>query len=127
MNKRRCINCGCKFYPQKHIANQKYCSKKECQNARRREWMRHKLKHDYDYKANRKEAQYRWRINNSDYWSGYKKNMSTKQKVKMNKTVSKKPTLKILVAKSTLINLRKIKEIDCYCRLIVASQKKLLR
>ena len=73
-NKKRCPHCGCKFHPQKHIVNQKYCSKQNCQRARKNAWTCLKLKRDRDYETNKKEAQYKWKINNSDYWARYKRN-----------------------------------------------------
>ena len=128
MNNNRCISCNCKFHPKKHIANQKYCAKRYCQNTRRRKWMRHKLRHDEDYRANQKEAQRRWKTNNPNYWTNYKKNLLagdvankkiSKQKIKTNKPTPKKPILKILVTRKDLVNLCKVKSINYDCRLIV--------
>ena len=130
MNKKHCVNCSCKLYPNRHIVNQRYCSRRQCQNTRRREWMRRKLRHDEDYKANQKEAQHKWKTNNPDYWVRYKKNTpagnginkrTAKQKEKSNKLAFKKPILKILLTKRALVNLRKIKSINYDCRIILLS------
>lgn len=132
-NKKRCPHCGCKFHPQKHIVNQKYCSKQNCQRARKNAWTCLKLKRDRDYETNKKEAQYKWKINNSDYWARYKRNYKkniavgrpnkerAKQKEKINKSRFKKPALKILLRKNALIDLHKAKTINCDCRLILIS------
>jgi hypothetical protein len=115
MNKRRCIHCGCKFYPQKHIKNQRYCSKKECQNARISKWRHLKLKYDKDYQDNQKAAQLKWKLLHPDYWLHYKR--STKD----NKKILKKSMVKILVKKGVLTNLRKLKAINCNCRLVLTT------
>jgi broad-specificity NMP kinase len=117
MNKRRCIKCGCKFYPQKHIKNQKYCSKKACQMARKTAWTRDKLRYDEDYRDNKKAAQLKWETNNPDYWIHYKKNMAS----------SRKPILKILMERKAIVDLCKTKVINCDCCLVLTAQKKLLK
>jgi hypothetical protein len=40
-----------------HIPGQRYCSRVQCQNARRQKWRKQKLAIDKDYKANQKDAQ----------------------------------------------------------------------
>jgi hypothetical protein len=116
MNKRRCINCGCNFYPQKHIKNQRYCSKKACQMARKNTWLRHKLKCDQDYMDNKKAAQHKWKTNNRDYRNRYKKNTASSRK---------KPILKILMGRKAIVDLCKTKIINCDCCLVLTSQKNL--
>jgi uncharacterized membrane-anchored protein len=105
--------------------NQRYCSKKECQRVRGNTWRRYKLKYDQDYRDNRKAAQRKWKLLHPDYWKNYKKriingetsSIRMRRKEKFNKIDFKAPTLRILVAKSTLIKLRKTKAINCICRL----------
>ena len=114
MSSKRCINCNCKFYPQKHIKKQRYCSKKACQNARRGEWLHSKLESDKDYKINKKKAQYKWKSKNTDYWTRYKKRITDNQ-------LDKKLTLEILLRKNTLADLHKEGTISCDCKIVLTS------
>ena len=122
MKRKTCINCDCRFYTKRHILNQRYCSKPACQNARMTSWRKHKLKHDTNYKAYRKAVQNKWRSNNPDYWVRYKR--SIPEKIRANKkNICKeevpKTSLKILLEKDILLNLRKMKVINCNCELIL--------
>ena len=128
MHSKYCLNCGRKFYPKKHIANQKYCSRKECQSVRKKEWTNLKLKNDIDYKTNKKEAQRRWRMDNPEYWKRYKKKMVADMEVDRDEKLQeecavgdkdKNPILKIFLEKSMLDDLKKEREIDCDCKLIL--------
>jgi len=122
MNKKRCLNCGCKFHPQKHIVNQRYCSKKRCQLSRIKKWVEHH-KHNKKYKANRNEIQSRWRSNNPEYYKKYRKNISKKTEVL--KTTTEKPTLKFLIGKNVFADLQKAKIVDCSCRLVLTRGKEI--
>jgi len=126
MKIKRCINCNRKFNLYKHISNQKYCSRRQCQNVRKNAWTRQKLKRNKDYKTNKKEAQYKWRINNPNYWVHYKRNIAdsarvnrgkAKQRRKTNNSKFKKPALKILLEKGLLAALHKSGTIKCDCSL----------
>ena len=124
MNKKRCLNCGCKFSPKKHITHQEYCAKKSCQSERMKAWRKYKLKHDKNYKAYRKAIQDKWRTNNPDYWMHYKKSFAKKIKTgekNTRKVEAKKPSIKILLGKDILLNLRKIGVINCNCELVLRS------
>jgi len=72
--RKRCRNkdCGVLFVPCRQVPGQEYCSRKECQQARKREWNRKKLASDPDYKKARKEAQERWKKKNPSYWKEYR-------------------------------------------------------
>jgi hypothetical protein len=72
MERTRCAACGNGFTPQRPVANQRYCSKGECQRERRRRWQRQKLREDPDYRANQSAAQGRWRERHRDYWRRYR-------------------------------------------------------
>jgi len=72
MAKRRCAACGCLFAPRPNVPQQRYCSKRACQRARRRRWQRQKLKADADYRANQAAAQQRWRERHPEYWRRYR-------------------------------------------------------
>lgn len=73
MAKRRCVACGCLFEPRRHVPQQRYCSRAECQRARRRGWQREKLAADADYRANQAAAQQRWRKRHPEYWRHYRR------------------------------------------------------
>jgi len=72
--RKRCRNkdCGVLFVPCRQVPGQEYCSRKECQQARKREWNRKKLASDPDYKEARKAAQQRWKEKNPTYWQEYR-------------------------------------------------------
>ena len=72
MKQIRCAHCGCLFDPNPRVKNQRYCSDKECQRARKRLWQRRKLATDPDYKANQTDCQKTWREKNPDYWRKYR-------------------------------------------------------
>ncbi len=75
MQKRKhCRNkdCGELFTPCPQVPSQEYCTKKECQRARKREWNRKKLSLDEDYREARRDAQRNWREKNPDYWKQYR-------------------------------------------------------
>jgi hypothetical protein len=69
--RRNCKHCGISFEPFKN-PKQSYCSKMDCQLARKREWRRKKMKQDIDYKANQKAANKRWQSKNPTYWQEYR-------------------------------------------------------
>ncbi len=74
MGRKRCAACGERFTPCRHISNQQYCSRPECQRQRRRRWQREKLKRDADYRANQAAAQRRWCKHHPEYWRQYREN-----------------------------------------------------
>jgi len=72
MKQIQCAHCGRLFDPDPRVKNQRYCSAKVCQRARKRLWQRRKLATDPDYKANQTDSQKTWRENNPDYWRKYR-------------------------------------------------------
>lgn len=72
MDNKRCAACAQVFTPRRNVPDQRYCSKPECQRARRRRWQRHKRKADPDYQANQAAAQRRWRERHREYWRWYR-------------------------------------------------------
>jgi hypothetical protein len=66
--KRRCRCCGKRFRPRPQVPNQRYCSQRACQNARKRAWQKDKRERDPDYRENQRSAQKRWAACNPDYW-----------------------------------------------------------
>ena len=72
MEKRQCLECCQLFYPCPQVPHQSYCSSPNCQRARRRKWMRNKLKTDSDYQENQLFAQKAWSKRNTGYWKEYR-------------------------------------------------------
>jgi hypothetical protein len=68
----RCACCGKPFRPNPRVKQQRYCSRKTCQQARRRRWQKRKLATDEDYRRNQADAQRRWRRRNPGYWRSYR-------------------------------------------------------
>lgn len=68
MMTKRCACCGQPFEPRPQVPDQAFCSSPDCQRARKRQWQRHKLKSDPDYRINQKDAQRAWTERNQDYW-----------------------------------------------------------
>jgi len=74
MTKKRCKFCRCLFIPTARNPDQKYCSKADCQRARKRRWQKMKMQGDEAYRLNQKDAQRRWSEKNPDYWQNYREN-----------------------------------------------------
>jgi hypothetical protein len=68
----RCEHCGEVFIPLKNVTRQRYCSKADCQKARRNQWRKRKLLTDADYRGNQQDAQRRWRESHKGYWRRYR-------------------------------------------------------
>jgi hypothetical protein len=54
------------------VPNQTYCSRRECQQERRRGWQHRKIHEDPDYRANQTQAQRLWRDQHPEYWRDYR-------------------------------------------------------
>jgi hypothetical protein len=67
-----CQCCKKLFYPHPAVPDQRYCSERECQKARKRKWQKEKLARDSDYRDNQASAQRQWRSRNKDYWKRYR-------------------------------------------------------
>jgi hypothetical protein len=67
-----CPCCQKPFTPYRHVPDQRYCEKRGCQRARKREWERRKLAADPDYRATRVESQRTWLESRTDYWREYR-------------------------------------------------------
>lgn len=68
----QCVHCGKPIKADPRVKNQRYCSDKECQRARRRQWQREKLLSDPDYKANQRDCQRKWREHHPGYYRDYR-------------------------------------------------------
>ena len=126
--KKRCINCLCSFYPAPHISNQKYCSKKTCQQARKNSWMMRKLKSDKDYSDNQKTYWNEWKKRNYGYWQrrknqsksvGHASKCDPKKNQQHPDTAQANITLELLPTnKQAFCKLVNNKTISCQLRLI---------
>lgn len=67
-----CPSCAEPFAPYPHVPHQRYCTKRRCQRARKRDWERRKLADDPDYRATRADAQRTWLDSLPDYWRVYR-------------------------------------------------------
>ncbi len=72
--RKRCKNrdCGVLFTPWPQVPRQTYCSRKECQQARKNEWNRKKFATDPDYREYKQASQKRRKENNPNYWKEYR-------------------------------------------------------
>ena len=68
-----CLWCKKLFHPHPAVHDQRYCSERGCQKARKRKWQKEKLAKDSGYRANQAEAQRQWGSRNKDYWKRYRK------------------------------------------------------
>jgi len=66
-----CFQCATVFTPRNR--KQYYCSRPECQRARKAAWQRMKMKTDPDYRAAKRMSQHKWVCNHSGYWKAYRK------------------------------------------------------
>lgn len=72
MPQKSCASCGNPFLPRAQVPNQTFCSKPECQRARRQCWQQEKLQNDPDYRDNQSRVQRAWAERNPDYWRNYR-------------------------------------------------------
>jgi hypothetical protein len=68
----QCVHCGRPFEPSPRVKNQRYCSDKDCQRARKREWQKEKLLSDPDYQANQRDCQKQWHQRHPGYYKQYR-------------------------------------------------------
>lgn len=68
-----CECCGDRFTYDPRVKNQRYCSKPECQRARRTRWQRQKMKKDKEYHEDQQRCKKEWQENHPDYWKKYRK------------------------------------------------------
>jgi len=78
-----CVNCGTFFIPRN--CKQNYCTKAECQRARKAAWQRYKLKYDDDYRTQQHLSQQKWLQTNPGYYRSYRRR--NPDKVKRNRAL----------------------------------------
>lgn len=72
MSAKRCAHCGESFHPRPQVPNQTFCSSRDCQRARKRQWQQARLGADTDYRENQRAAQRSWQARNPSYWRQYR-------------------------------------------------------
>lgn len=71
-NRDRCAHCKRFFHRNPRVKEQRFCSRRSCQQARKNRWQRDKMARDPDYQANQKDAWRGWQERNRDYWKRYR-------------------------------------------------------
>ena len=67
-----CIHCGNGFNPNPRVKNQRYCSNRNCQRARKARWQAGKMAEDSDYKDNQARCQKEWQRHHPGYCRHYR-------------------------------------------------------
>jgi len=67
-----CCHCGGYFIPDPRQKKPRYCSKLNCQRARKASWQRRKVHDDPAYRSNQKRCQEDWCRDHTDYWKRYR-------------------------------------------------------
>lgn len=105
ITKNWCHKCKSEFIPKRN-PNQQYCSQRACQNERKCQWRKDRLKSDADYKVNQNAATSRWRKKNSSYWKKYRQNndgYTQNNKYKQKERNLKRYTIKLCQKQATVI------------------------
>lgn len=74
MKTRRCknIKCRCLFEVKPRNPDQKYCSREECQKARKAERQRRMMANDKEYRKDQEDCKEKWKTENPDYSKKYR-------------------------------------------------------
>ena len=65
-----CVHCGKFFIPRNRKQN--YCTKADCQRARKAAWQRYKMKNDVDYRFQQQLSNEKWVNKTPGYWTRYR-------------------------------------------------------
>jgi len=111
---RQCVCCKTMFRPDRYHPHQNHCTKKECQQSRRANWQKNRLKTDKTYRENQADAQALWKDKNPNYWKNYRathpeyvKRNRLKQQLRRNQSkTSQAPPLQPDVAKMDVASLQ---------------------
>ena len=68
----KCVNCQQVFRHRPQNKDQRYCSEKPCQRARKSNWQRQKMAVDPEYQKNHKASQKAWQVTCPGYWKKYR-------------------------------------------------------
>ena len=72
MTAKCCACCGESFHPRPQVPHQAFCSGRDCQRTRKRQWQQARLGGDPDYRENQRTAQRSWQARNPGYWRQYR-------------------------------------------------------
>lgn len=101
-----CFHCATVFTPRNR--NQYYCSRPECQRARKAAWQRMKMKTDPQYRADQRLSWGKWALNHPGYWKAYRKNNPEKtEKNRLLQTIRNRRRTKPATAVIAKMDVRK--------------------
>lgn len=69
---RKCPFCKNRFLPSRYRPEQRVCSRKQCQQRRKREYHRRKLESDPESRQTCRDSQRKWRERHPDYQRQYR-------------------------------------------------------
>lgn len=72
-----CFHCAAVFIPRNK--KQYYCTRPECQQARKAAWQRMKMKTDPEYRAGQRLSWKKWALNHPGYWKAYRRQNPEKE------------------------------------------------
>ena len=105
-----CIHCSKEFKPNPRVKNQRYCSEKSCQKARRARWQRQKMAADPDYKDNKIRCQKQWHKSRPGYYKDYRDKHP--EYVKRNRLLQEIRDIRRRKDKSTDIQVKMLAKLD---------------
>lgn len=97
----RCANCRRLFVASPRVKEQRYCSKKSCQRARKSLWQKRKMSADPDYRANQRSCQKQWQEKNPDYYRNYRSHHPLR--AERNRLLQRRRNARRLIAKMDAI------------------------
>jgi hypothetical protein len=69
----RCAHCGGLVPANPRVKDQRFCGRKQCQQARKNFWQRQKLASDPDYQAKQRDCFRSWYKRHPGYWRQYRR------------------------------------------------------
>lgn len=88
MSSRTCPYCGQQFIPSPYHPEQAVCSGKRCQDQRRAEYHKRKIRDDAEYRESCRDSQRLWRESNPDYMRTYRKSRSALRDSRLDELLS---------------------------------------
>lgn len=72
MRKKKHCKCCRRIFLITRNPGQHYCSKADCQRARKNQWRKNARRNDVDYRSNQSRSNQRWQVSHPDYWKRYR-------------------------------------------------------
>ncbi|GAB6058975.1 hypothetical protein [Desulfonatronum parangueonense] len=110
--KRSCRECRRLFTPSPRRPDQRYCSREQCQKARKRDWQRERLKTNEKYRANQQASQQAWQAKNPGYWAKYRQEHP--EYVQRNREKQRERGARLRIAKMDVLGLERSFESGTY-------------